>query len=135
MLLAFVKARFKHFFVMSTTRFEASEHRASAMVADIEQKLKVYSLGMVESTDILDYLAESARTYQGAISAETLDRVGNLVLAAGKAEPASAATAEVEAADKQKHAHGEAYLTTSEWEMLRDVKITLPNKARPCMHM
>jgi len=132
MLLAFLRARVGHLSVMAATRGGATAQREADMAANPEQKLKVYSLGMSETTAILDFLTEygkaSAMASEPRVSATTLDRISELVLTYGKSEPASAMLASGEAGDKQKHAHAEMYLVASEWEALRDIKVSVPNK-------
>ena len=138
MLLAFLKARVGHLSVMAATRGAgggATAQREADLAGDLEQKLQVYSLGMSETTDILNYITEYAATAsEPRVSVDTLDRIAHMVLAHGKAELASAAPASGEAGDKQKHAHGEAYLVASEWEALRDIKVSVPNKVHERMH-
>ena len=87
---------------------------------------------MAETTEILDFLSESAckSTEPHMPSTEMLDRIGELVHEHGKGEIASAAPATGGEPDKQKHAHGEAYLTGSEWEALRNIGISPANKVQ-----
>ena len=66
MLLAFLRARFRHMEVMSAVRKEPIAQRViDECVANLQMKLQQYKLGLAESTDILEYLSSCG------LSAET----------------------------------------------------------------
>ena len=124
---------------MSSTPGGASALRAADAATHLAKQLELFLLGMEETSDILQFLADRSAAYAAApgvapMDAATLDSISALLLAGGQAKPASATPGdEALLTDKHLHSHAEMYLTASEWEMLRSLQVTVPIKAQQAL--
>ena len=93
-------------------------------------QLQVYTMSLTGSSEITNFMSEA-----DGVSEQTADKICALVNAAA-CPPSNSGSVEHlgSSANGQAHGHPEAYLTPSEWETVRDIRVPVTTKVSTHIH-